>query len=259
MNRVIFLLTLVFSLTAGVVIGIHYEDSNNAKQKSKENVSSVIEESPKWTDTTTAWFSLVLTAATLFQLVLWVRGNDIAKRSVEVSEKSMSLFIASERGRLLFESCSFVENGKGLSYVFKNVGRSVIVIESIGIRFRPMTSIGEINPIGKYIRNRFTSGSPVIGGGTYSYWTYIPEYCFIKDGPAKGELDDEWVVQFSIVYTTMGIRTHYWCNWGWYISGSMKLFGGEYEREEDIGNDWPTKAVIEAELPIEAEVSRLYK
>jgi hypothetical protein len=257
MNRFVFVITLVFVLTSGVVIGIHYEEYNNAKQKAKENMSAGVEESPKWTDITITWFTLVLTAATLIQVVLWVQGNSIAKRSVAVSEKSMSVFIASERGRLLFENCSFVEEGKGLSYEFKNVGRSAIVIESIGIRFRPMISIGEIKPVGNYIRDRYPSGTPVIGGGVYKYWTYIPTYCFINEGPAKGELDDEWIVQFSILYSTMGIRTHYWCNWGWYQSGSMKLVGGEYEREDDIGSDWPTKAVIEAELPIEAQMSLL--
>lgn len=135
-------MSLVFTLTAGVMIGVGYSDYKITQRKAQQNLSAAKEEVPKWTDVGILWFTLVLTAATLVQVVLWMKSNKTAEdanakadTNIELTRQSIQQLVQANiialdnsKGDLNHEASTANAQEGRIYWVFRNKGNGVIYV-----------------------------------------------------------------------------------------------------------------------------------
>lgn len=214
---------MVFALTAGVMIGAAYSDHRAAQHKAQQSLTAVREELPKWTDTAGAWFALVLTAATVLQIVLWVNANNTAVLALKESEKaniaaskaaneasrSVDAFIEAERGRMVYIDGLVTPNRQQVLFTFRNIGRSSVALRAISTHFEAV-KYGEERPKVDRIERIGQIYIPIEAGGIYSTGGYNGIPLSILKQPINipdaihTKMDDEHylLAVFEIAYAT---------------------------------------------------------
>jgi len=213
-----------------------YEHISEANNQAHENGAQGQYDGPKWTDIAMVLYTFVLTAATLGMWYVMAVQTNLLELAGKTADRALQLATDAERGRMVLLSTRIDLTRHAYVAEFRNVGRhDVVVIDTATHPYQEKQFIGLSREMRPSSRRRWDA--PVVAGGTFVAAFHLPAGS-LDEG---GVLNHTLIFDFSVLYSTMGMRWHYRTAWIALDGLTMKWDRDEYE--ENVTAKWPTQAM----------------